>query len=89
MRNPDRAPGSSRRERTLLLTPLDGDAARPWVEGELVPGEMSDPADHDPADLLSSWWTSYAAGNGDWPGLAPAGADLAGADATADRGVNR
>ncbi len=69
----------------LLLTPLDGDAARPWVEGELVPGEMSDPADHDPADLLSSWWTSYAAGNGDWPGLAPAGADLAGADATADR----
>ncbi|MEV4513160.1 hypothetical protein AB0K00_29820, partial [Dactylosporangium sp. NPDC049525] len=56
----------------LLLTPLDGDAARPWVEGELIPDDMSDPADHDPADLLSSWWAQSAAGNGAWPGLAPA-----------------
>ncbi|WP_327003468.1 DUF4253 domain-containing protein [Dactylosporangium sp. NBC_01737] len=73
----------------LLLTPLDGDAARPWVEGELVPDDMSDPAEHDPAHLLSSWWSQTATGNAAWPGLAPAtttdGADVAKADATADR----
>jgi hypothetical protein len=71
----------------LLLTPLSRDPARPWVEGELLPDDMSDPAEHDPADLLSSWWAHAAEGNGAWPGLAPAadGADLAEADATADR----
>ncbi|MEV0128745.1 DUF4253 domain-containing protein [Dactylosporangium sp. NPDC050688] len=70
----------------LLLTHLDGDASRPWVEGELVPDEMSDPAGHDPAELLASWWATTAAGHGAWPGLAP-GRDgtAAEADAAADR----
>ncbi|GAB3829297.1 DUF4253 domain-containing protein [Dactylosporangium cerinum] len=70
----------------LLLTPLEGDAARPWVEGELVPDDMSDPASHDPADLLSSWWAESETGGDAWPGLAPAaGPDETAADATADR----
>jgi hypothetical protein len=68
----------------LLLTHLRDAPARPWVEGELFPGDMSDPAAHDPVALLSAWWPADA--DGAWPGLAPAAAvDPAVADATADR----
>ncbi|MET7418943.1 DUF4253 domain-containing protein [Dactylosporangium sp. NPDC005555] len=71
----------------LLLTHLDGDPARPWVEGELLPDDMSDPATHDPAALLSAWWAASAAGQDGWPGLAPASVTVhpGEADATADR----
>ncbi|MEU0555717.1 DUF4253 domain-containing protein [Dactylosporangium sp. NPDC006015] len=70
----------------LLLTHLDGDPCRPWIEGALVPDDMSDPADHDPAALLPKWWAETGDERGPWPGLAPAaGVDPADADATADR----
>ena len=70
----------------LLLTPLKSNTARPWVEGELIPFDMSDPSGHDPAELLASWWAHAAPGKA-WPGLAPTTArvDAAEAGATADR----
>ncbi|MFE4974316.1 DUF4253 domain-containing protein [Kitasatospora sp. NPDC056651] len=46
----------------LLLTPLDhGDPDyRPWLSGELYPGDASTPDLHDPAALLNTWWKQSA-----------------------------
>jgi hypothetical protein len=43
----------------MLLAGLHRDESRPWAEGELWVGEMSSPADHDPATLLEQWWSDY------------------------------
>ncbi|PRY44488.1 DUF4253 domain-containing protein [Umezawaea tangerina] len=51
----------------LLLDALDDDDEeyRPWGNGEVVPGDMSSPADHDPAKLLATWWDDYTSENPD------------------------
>ncbi|MDP9831144.1 DUF4253 domain-containing protein [Kineosporia succinea] len=43
----------------LLLDHLDGDPARPWDDGELWPGDMSSPGEHDPAEVLAEWWDEH------------------------------
>ncbi|MFD8082809.1 DUF4253 domain-containing protein [Kitasatospora sp. NPDC059722] len=41
----------------LLLAPLDRSADfRPWLSGELSPPAVTDPARHDPHELLRTWW---------------------------------
>ncbi|WP_282696519.1 DUF4253 domain-containing protein [Streptomyces sp. CC208A] len=41
----------------LLLEPLDGgEDFRPWASGELFPGDVSRPADHDPEAVLAECW---------------------------------
>ncbi|MFE4518483.1 DUF4253 domain-containing protein [Kitasatospora sp. NPDC056783] len=46
----------------LLLTPLDhGDPDyRPWLSGELYPGDAAVPGLYDPAALLATWWKQIA-----------------------------
>ncbi|MFJ5546310.1 hypothetical protein [Streptomyces sp. NPDC093225] len=43
----------------------------PWGTGELFPERMSSPADHDPADLLATWWATYTAVDEDDDMLSP------------------
>ena len=45
----------------LLLDSLDDEDVdyRPWGSGEVLPGEMSSPGDHDAATLLADWWVTY------------------------------
>lgn len=47
----------------LLLDALDDEDPeyRPWANGEVLPGEMSSPDDHDPAALLAGWWADHTA----------------------------
>ncbi len=47
----------------LLLDALDDDDEdyRPWANGEVVPGEMSSPDEHDAAALLADWWAEHTA----------------------------
>lgn len=40
----------------LVLTSLEGDDDRPWLAGELDPGNSTDPADHEAQDVLRAWW---------------------------------
>jgi hypothetical protein len=63
----------------LVLQSLEGQTDRPWDEGELEPGESSDPDDVDAALQLSEWWSDNApdedgdepaAFGADFPGLA-------------------
>ncbi|MEU4806198.1 DUF4253 domain-containing protein [Actinosynnema sp. NPDC023587] len=57
----------------LLLDALDDEDAayRPWGSGEVVPGGMSSPAEHDPARLLATWWAEHTEEDPDDP-LTPA-----------------
>ncbi|HEX6340755.1 DUF4253 domain-containing protein [Umezawaea sp.] len=83
----------------LLLDALDDedDDYRPWGNGEVLPGDMSSPADHDPVALLTAWWADHTeAGQGDqpspltapygrvWPGLARPSDTRADPDLVAD-----
>lgn len=45
----------------LVLDSLDDEDAeyRPWGNGEVLPGDMSSPGDHDPAALLADWWVEH------------------------------
>ncbi|MFD7657396.1 DUF4253 domain-containing protein [Actinosynnema sp. NPDC059797] len=43
----------------LLAPPHHSEEFRPWLTGELMPGDMSSPDLHDPAALLSSWWEDH------------------------------
>ena len=45
----------------LLLDALDDEDPeyRPWANGEVLPGEMSFPGDHDAAKLLTGWWAEH------------------------------
>ncbi|MFC5291253.1 DUF4253 domain-containing protein [Actinokineospora guangxiensis] len=47
----------------LLLDALDDDDEdyRPWGNGEVLPGDMSDPGAHAPAELLARWWSEHTA----------------------------
>ncbi len=51
----------------LLLDALDDeeDEYRPWANGEVLPGEMSSPDDHDAAALLAGWWADHTGDNED------------------------
>ncbi|MFD0206301.1 MULTISPECIES: DUF4253 domain-containing protein [Saccharothrix] len=51
----------------LLLDSLDDEDAdyRPWGNGEVLPGEMSSPDDHDPDALLARWWVDHTADDPD------------------------
>jgi hypothetical protein len=70
------------RSRLWLLEPDDGasDHFAPWGTGDLFPGDMSDPAVHDPAALPAGWWAEHAERSDpadlaplgrSWPGFAP------------------
>ncbi|GAA0558217.1 DUF4253 domain-containing protein [Paractinoplanes ferrugineus] len=65
----------------ILLDHLPGDPRRPWDDGELWPGLMSSPDDHDAAEVLAGRWTANADPSraavpvttpfgAEWPGLA-------------------
>lgn len=87
----------------LLLSPLSGGDPhyRPWLSGELFPEQSSDPAAHDPAALLRTWWETatedgddaealaeaLAPYGPDWPGPAPAVPLPDGAAAAEARGL--
>ncbi len=62
--------------------------SRPWSSGEVYLEHITDPADHDAADVLAGWWRAYAKGAMEpfttWPGLAAAAPPAADADETAD-----
>ncbi|WP_245782134.1 DUF4253 domain-containing protein [Actinokineospora terrae] len=47
----------------LLLDALDDEDEeyRPWGNGEVLPDEMTSPADHDVAALLARWWDEATA----------------------------
>ncbi|MGY0233930.1 DUF4253 domain-containing protein [Longispora urticae] len=45
----------------VLLGGYHGDENRPWVDGEITPGEMSAPSVFDAAELLAGWWSDAAA----------------------------
>lgn len=68
----------------ILLESDDHDVDRPWDTGELAPGDMSSPEEHDAATLLAQWWDEYSETDEDdeddeltapfgrrWPGLVP------------------
>ncbi|MBU2664889.1 DUF4253 domain-containing protein [Actinoplanes bogorensis] len=67
----------------LLLDHLTGDPRRPWDDGELWPGDVTSPSDHDPGALLAQGWRDQI---GDVPGDQTGGAagDQIG-DASGDR----
>ncbi|WP_199443750.1 DUF4253 domain-containing protein [Umezawaea beigongshangensis] len=57
----------------LLLDALDDEDEeyRPWGNGEVLPGDMSFPGEHDPAALLARWWAAHT-GENEHDGLSPA-----------------
>ncbi|MFG2772850.1 DUF4253 domain-containing protein [Streptomyces sp. NPDC048350] len=71
---------AARRGLLPVLVDLGGPQGGPerW---DLMPGEVSYPGDHDPADVLAEYWEAYAAENEDWPGL---GESMPAATATPD-----
>ena len=70
----------------LLLVGLHHEPHRPWESQELSPSWFSHPTEHDPEELLTTWWNDHAhvedgvapsepqetAPFGLWPGRAPA-----------------
>ncbi|WP_285508101.1 DUF4253 domain-containing protein [Actinokineospora sp. NBRC 105648] len=49
----------------LLLDALDDEDPeyRPWGNGEVLPGDMSAPAGHEPGALLAGWWAAHTTGD--------------------------
>ncbi|MFJ9432060.1 DUF4253 domain-containing protein [Streptomyces sp. NPDC101490] len=52
--------------------PGDGEF-RPWASGELSPGRMTSPGEHDPAGLLAGWWRDHTVVDEDDDPLPPDG----------------
>lgn len=42
----------------LVLTSLEEDDNRPWLEGELDPGSSTEPAGHEALAVLREWWAN-------------------------------
>jgi len=62
----------------LVLQSLEGQCDRPWDEGELEPGESSDPDNVDVAMQLAEWWSDNVPDDDDGDEPAPFGSRFPG-----------